>query len=181
MGTLSRMANRLSMSDHWHQLEGRRNATDPVTEATFIGFHQFPACYGRQSAPGLPALGLGIPETGRIDLVNALLKYPSRHKQATVHARARVRNFYGSSGRGSGCTVSAKAAFSARRRWSWMAEWSAPNDDVTDIALRVVAGADCPKPLARCAQARRRVNFNIGAQGNIRPTGSTPNFSSQHA
>ena len=76
---VSRMANPLvneliigtGQKDLW-------NATEPESEAAFLDFYlNSRLAVALNLRFGLPALNLGIPETGRTDLVNALLKYPS--------------------------------------------------------------------------------------------------------
>jgi len=146
------------------------NATDPVAEATFIGFYlNSRLATALNLRFGLPALGVGIPETGRIDLVNALLKYPSQPQT-------------GDCSRKSPCSELLRlnlgvdpVAPNQQKRLSVLAGDGAgwpngrrPNDDVTDIALRVVAGVLIgPKPPASAAlKLGDGVNFNIGAQGS---------------
>ena len=76
---VSRMANPLvneliigtGQKDLW-------NATAPESEAAFLDFYlNSRLAVALNLRFGLPPLNLGIPETGRTDLVNALLKYPS--------------------------------------------------------------------------------------------------------
>jgi len=157
------------------------NATDPVAEDTFIGFYlNSRLATALNLRFGLPALGLGIPETGRIDLVNALLKYPSQPQT-------------GDCSRKSPCSELLRLNLGVdpvvpyqQKRLSVLAGDGAgwpngrrPNDDVTDIALRVVAGVLIgPKPPASAAlKVGDGVNFNIGAQGsNITANGIYTKF-----
>ncbi len=112
------------------------NATDPVDEAQFLGFYQVP----RLAILLNLAFGLPIPPTPRTDLVSALLQYPSG---GTLSELLRVD-----------LTVPPTPAASQRRLGPLAhdaagmptpdpAAWPngrRPNDDVTDVALRVVAG-----------------------------------------
>jgi len=120
------------------------NATDPATESQFLDFYQNP----RLAALLNLAFGIPIPMTPRLDLVAVLLKYagqspadctkdnpcsellrldlsvpptpPADQKRLTVLARDAAGN-----------PTTDPAGWPNGRR---------PNDDVTDIAIRVVAG-----------------------------------------
>jgi hypothetical protein len=118
------------------------NATDPVDEAQFLGFYQVP----RLAVLLNLAFGLPIPPTPRTDLVSALLQYPSG---GTLSELLRVD-----------LTVPPTPAASQRRLGPLAhdaggmatpdpAGWPngrRPNDDVTDLAIRVVAGVLAGNP-----------------------------------
>jgi len=104
-----------------------------------------------------------FPTTGRTDLVNALLKYPSQPQTGTCK-----RN---------DCAELLRLNLSIaptppaqQKRLSVLAGDNAgwpngrrPNDDVTDIALRVVAGILVNANTPRLGDG---TNFNIGAEGS---------------
>ena len=81
---VSRMANPLvneliigtDTKDRW-------NATDPRDEARFLSFYLSP----RLATAMNIRFGTGFPTTGRTDLVNALLKYPSQPQTGTCGPR----------------------------------------------------------------------------------------------
>jgi len=112
------------------------NATDPINEAQFLSFYQTP----RLAALLNLAFGLPVPPTPRNDLVSALLQYPTG---GALSELLRVD-----------LTVPPTPAASQKRLGPLAhdangnptpdpAGWPngrRPNDDVTDIALRVVAG-----------------------------------------
>jgi hypothetical protein len=157
------------------------NATDPEQEAAFLDFYlNSRLAIALNLRFGLPALKLGIPETGRTDLVNALLKYPKQPQTGNCTQK-------------SSCNELLRLNLgvdpvqpSQQKRLSVLAGDNAgwpngrrPNDDVTDIALRVVAGVLIgPKPPASAAlKLGDGVNFNIGAQGsNITANGIYTQF-----
>jgi hypothetical protein len=117
------------MKDLW-------NATDPVDEARFLGFYQTP----RLAALLNLAFGIPVPPTPRTDLVSALLQYPTG---GILSELLRVD-----------LTVPPTPAASQRRLGPLAHDASGeptpdpagwpngrrPNDDVTDLAIRVVAG-----------------------------------------
>ena len=112
------------------------NATDPVDEAQFVNFYRAP----RLAALLNLAFGIPVPPTPRNDLVAALLQYPSG---GIVSELLRLN-----------LTVAPTAAANQRRLGPLahdaagnptpdLAGWPngrRPNDDVTDLAIRVVAG-----------------------------------------
>lgn len=142
------------------------NAVDPDKEARFLDFYLnsrlgtvLNLVYGLGGTP------LEIPTTGRTDLVNALLKYPAQPQT-------------GACDRASPCSELlrlnlgvAPTAPAQQKRLTVLAGDNAgwpngrrPNDDVTDVALRVVAG------VLRGTQAGGLalgdgVNFNVAAPG----------------
>ena len=159
---VSRMANPLvneliigtDRKDRW-------NATDPSAEAQFLGFY----LNSRLATAINLRFGTNIPTTNRTDLVNALLKYPSQPQSGTC-------------GRND-CSellrlnlAVAPTAPAQQKRLTILAGDAAgwpngrrPNDDVTDIALRVVAGKLIGTPEGNLALGDG-VNFNIGAEGS---------------
>lgn len=159
---VSRMANPLvnelvigtDKKDKW-------NATDPSDEAQFLGFY----LNSRLATAINLRFGTTIPTTGRTDLVNALLKYPSQPQTGTC-------------GRND-CAELLRLNLSVaptppgqQRRLSVLAGDNAgwpngrrPNDDVTDIALRVVAGKLRGDPNGNLLLGDG-VNFNIGAESS---------------
>jgi hypothetical protein len=114
----------------------RWNATDPVDEAQFLDFYQAP----RLASILNLAFGIPVPPTPRNDLVGALLQYPSGgilsdllRLDLTVPptAAASQRRLGPLAHDAAGNPTPDPAAWPNGRR---------PNDDVTDIAIRVVAG-----------------------------------------
>jgi hypothetical protein len=165
---VSRMANPLvneliigtDQKDKW-------NASDPSQEAQFVNFY----LNSRLATAINLRFGTHIPTTNRADLVNVLLKYPSQPQTGTC-------------GR-SDCAellrlnlAVAPTPPASQKRLSVlagdMAGWPngrRPNDDVTDIALRVVAGKLIGTPEGNLLLGDG-VNFNIGAEGsNLTPNG----------
>jgi hypothetical protein len=158
---VSRMANPLvneliigtNRKDEW-------NTTDPSDEARFLDFY----LNSRLAIAINLRFGTTIPTTGRTDLVNALLKYPSQPQSGTC-------------GR-SDCAELLRLNLSvpptpleAQKRLSVLAGDPAgwpngrrPNDDVVDIALRVVAGKLRGDPNGELLLGDG-VNFNIGFVG----------------
>jgi hypothetical protein len=133
------------------------NAAEPENEATFEGFYTT----SRLAAVINLAYGTSFPATGRTDLVNALLKYPSQPQTGNCSSNScseLLRLNLGTS----------PTDPANQKRLSVLAGDSAgwpngrrPNDDVTDIALRVVAGA----LLGPVPNLGDGVNFNIRAPG----------------
>jgi hypothetical protein len=165
---VSRMANPLvneliigtDRKDAW-------NATDPRDEGRFANFY----LNSRLATAINLRYGTNIPTTNRVDLVNVLLKYPSQPQTGNC-----LRNSCAELLRlnlGVAPTPPAQ-----QRRLSVLAGDPAgwpngrrPNDDVTDIALRVVAGKLIGTPEGNLALGDG-VNFNIGAEGsNVTPNG----------
>ena len=138
------------------------NATDPEQEAQFLDFY----LNSRLATAMNIVFGTNFPTTNRIDLVNVLLKYPSQPQTGACAAGSRCAEL-----------LRLKLAVPPRlpadqRRLSVLAGDLAgwpngrrPNDDVTDIALRVVAGVLLPgaPPVPALGDG---VNFNIGAVGS---------------
>jgi hypothetical protein len=135
----------------------RWNATDPEDEAQFLDFY----LNSRLAAVINLAFGTPFPTSGRTDLVAALLKYPGQDPNVCkkndrcselLRLNLGVAPTQPESQKRLGALAGDTAGFPNGRR---------PNDDVTDIALRVVAGA-----LRGAVPALGDgVNFNIGAPG----------------
>lgn len=163
---VSRMANPLvneliidtPFKDRW-------NASEPEDEARFQEFYQNPSL-----AQALFLIfGVGVPATPRTDLMSILLKYPGqsldgndcgspcadllrldlRVPPTAPENQKRLGPFAHDA---SGMATPDPAAWPNGRR---------PNDDVTDIALRVLGG-----PNYAAALAGDGVNFLQGAQGS---------------
>ena len=144
----------------------RWNAAEPEDEARFLDFYLNP----RLAAVINLAFGTQFPTSGRTDLVAALLKYPGQDPNAckkdnlcsellrlnlgvapTQPADQKRLGILAHDAQGN--PTPDPAGFPNGRR---------PNDDVTDIALRVVAGA----LLGPVPTLGDGVNFNIGAPGS---------------
>ena len=138
----------------------RWNGTTPENEAQFLDYYRNPPVVAQLNL----LFGTNFPTTGRTDLVAALLKYPgqnpnvcSRENRCSDLLRLNLavaptppdqqRRLGGLA------SPSDPAGFPNGRR---------PNDDVTDIVLRVAAGA-LRGPVPRLGDG---VNFNIGAVGS---------------
>ena len=151
------------------------NATEPTDESAFLDFY-----LNSRLAIALNTLfGVGIPETGRKDLVNALLKYPSQPQTGTCTNKSPCAELLRLN-----LAVSPTPP-NQQKRLSVLAGDSAgwpngrrPNDDVTDIALRVVAGVlISPPPASAALRLGDGVNFNVGAEGsNITSNGIYTKF-----
>jgi hypothetical protein len=162
---ISRLANPLineviigtGSKDFW-------NSLDPSEEASFLDFYLNP----RLAAILNVAFGTAFPTSNRTDLVAALLKYPGQDP--------------GSCSKGNPCAellrlnigVAPTAPANQKRLGGLAGDMAGfpngrrPNDDVTDIALRVVAGA----LLGPVPPLGDGVNFNVGAPGgNVTATG----------
>jgi hypothetical protein len=138
----------------------RWNTTDPDAETQFVDFY----LNSRLATAINLRFGTAIPTTNRTDLVNVLLKYPTQPQSGTCG--------------GNDCAELLRLNLSvpptppaSQRRLSVLAGDPAgwpngrrPNDDVTDIALRVVAGKLIGTPEGNLALGDG-VNFNIGAGG----------------
>lgn len=143
------------------------NATDPENEAVFLDFY-LNSRLGTvlNLVYGLGGTALEIPTTGRTDLVNALLKYPSQPQTGNCTSASRCSELLRLN------VGVAPTAPQNQKRLTVLAGDNAgwpngrrPNDDVTDVALRVVAG------VLRGTQAGNLalgdgVNFNIAAPGS---------------
>jgi len=134
----------------------RWNATDPADEAQFLDFYLNPRLVAVINA----LFGTNFPTSGRTDLVAALLKYPGQNPNYCTNANPcsellrvnlGVNPTFPTRQKRLGGLAGDTAGFPNGRR---------PNDDVTDIAIRVVGGA---KFIA--ARAGDGVNFVNGAPG----------------
>ena len=143
----------LDRKDRW-------NATDPGDEGQFVDFYR----NSRLATAINLRFGTNIPATNRVDLVNALLKYPSQPQTGTCNGNdcaELLRLNLGvaptppASQKRLGVLAGDNAGWPNGRR---------PNDDVTDIALRVVAGKLIGTPEGKLALGDG-VNFNAGAPG----------------
>ena len=162
---VSRMANPLvneliidtPSKDRW-------NVAEPEAEAQFQGFYKNPSI-----AQALFLIfGVPVPAAPRTDLMSILLKYPGQALDGTncgspcaelLRLDLRVDPTLPKNQNRLGAALSADpAGWPNGRR---------PNDDVTDIAIRVVGG---PNYIA--ARAGDGVNFLQGAEGsNLTPNG----------
>jgi len=143
----------LDRKDEW-------NATEPSDEGQFLDFYR----NSRLATAINLRFGTNIPTTNRADLVNALLKYPSQPQSGTCGAsdcaellrlNLGVAPTPPASQKRLGVLAGDNAGWPNGRR---------PNDDVTDIALRVVAGKLIGTPEGNLALGDG-VNFNAGAPG----------------
>ena len=135
------------------------NATDPEQEARFLDFY----LNSRLATALNSVFGTSFPTASRTDLVNVLLKYPSQPQTGTCTSTSRCSELLRLN------LAVPPTPPAAQKRLTVlagdMAGWPngrRPNDDVTDIALRVVAGA----LLGPVPALGDGVNFNIGAQGS---------------
>jgi len=134
----------------------RWNATDPKDEAQFLDFYLNPRLVVVTNA----LFGTNFPTSGRTDLVAALLQYPGQNPTYCTHANPcsellrvnlGVEPTLPTHQKRLGGLAGDAAGFPNGRR---------PNDDVTDIVIRVAAGA----LLGPVPNLGDGVNFNIGAQ-----------------
>ena len=138
----------------------RWNASDPANERQFLDFY----LNSRLATAINIRFGTSFPTTNRTDLVNALLKYPSQPQTGTcgLHDCAELLRLN---------LAVAPTPPAQQKRLGVLAGDNAgwpngrrPNDDVTDIAFRVVAGFLLdPAGTPRLGDG---VNFNIGAEGS---------------
>lgn len=133
------------------------NTRSPAKEEAFLDYYLNP----RLAAVINLAFGTSFPTTGRTDLVSALLKYPGQDPN-TCTRKNRCAELLR-------LNVSVPPTAPAeQKRLSLLAGDSAgfpngrrPNDDVTDIGLRVIAGT----LLGPVPHLGDGVNYNIGTQG----------------
>ena len=112
------------------------NATDPVDEARFLGFYQTP----RLAAVLNLAFGIAVPATPRNDLVSTLLQYPTGGiLSELLRVDLRVPPTPAASQRRLGPLAHDAMGNPTPDPAAWP-NGRRPNDDVTDIAIRVVAG-----------------------------------------
>jgi hypothetical protein len=154
----------LDTKDRW-------NATDPSSERQFVNFY----LNSRLATAMNLRFGTSFPTTHRTDLVNALLKYPSQPQTGTcgLHDCAELLRLD---------LAVAPTQPAQQKRLGVLAGDNAgwpngprPNDDVTDIALRVVAGFLLdPAGTPRLGDG---TNFNVGAEdGNLTANGIYTGF-----
>ena len=132
------------------------NARDPGEEALFEGFY----LNSRVATILNLRFGTNFPTTGRTDLVQALLQYPGGQSGSCADPCSELLRLnlgvvptQPEDQKRLGGLASDAAGFPNGRR---------PNDDVTDIVLRVVAGA----LLGPVPSLGDGVNFNVGAPGS---------------
>jgi hypothetical protein len=159
---VSRMANPLvneliidtPSKDRW-------NAVEPEEEAQFQEFYKNPSI-AQALELIFGGLGVHVPSTPRTDLMSILLKYPGQALDGNncgspcaelLRLDLRVAPTLPESQNRLGAALSSDGAGWPNGR--------RPNDDVTDIALRVVGGADYV-----AARVGDGVNFLGGAQGS---------------
>ncbi|MGH8646180.1 MAG: DUF4331 domain-containing protein [Gammaproteobacteria bacterium] len=150
------------MKDRW-------NATDPKREKQFLDFYLNP----RLVAVINLAFGTPFPTTNRTDLVTALLQYFGQDPNSCSNSNrcsellrldTTVSPTSPENQKRLGGLAGDAAGFPNGRR---------PNDDVTDIVLRVAAGA----LLGPVPNLGDGVNFNIGAPGtNVTANGIYTRF-----
>lgn len=131
------------------------NATDPEREANFLGFYTT----SRLAAVINAAFGTPFPTTNRDDLVKALLTYPGQSASCPPACSELLRLNLGV----------APTSPANQKRLTVLkgdnAGWPngrRPNDDVTDVALRVVGGLLKGVAVPNLGDG---VNFNVGAPG----------------
>jgi len=167
MVQVSRLANPLvneviigtSHKDYW-------NSTDPRNEKQFLDFY-LNSRLGTvlNIVYGFTGTELEVPTSGRTDLVNVLLKYPTQAQTGACDAASPCSELLRLN------VGVAPTAPTDQKRLTVLAGDNAgwpngrrPNDDVTDVALRVVAGALVGSKVGGLAIGDG-VNFNNGAQG----------------
>jgi hypothetical protein len=137
----------------------RWNATDPEDEKQFVDFY----LNSRLAAIINLAFSTTFQTTNRIDLVNALLKYPSQPQSGACSKASRCSELLRLN-----LSIAPKQPADQKRLGGLGGDTAGfpngrrPNDDVTDIVLRVVAGA----LLGNTTRLGDGVNFNVGAQGS---------------
>lgn len=144
----------LGSKDFW-------NTTEPDKEAQFLDFY----LNSRLATAINIRFGTTIPTSNRTDLVNALLKYPSQSQTGTCSAASTCSELLRLN------LAVAPTQPAQQKRLTVLAGDNAgwpngrrPNDDVTDVALRVVAGVLLGVPTGSL-RLGDGVNFNIGAEG----------------
>jgi hypothetical protein len=139
----------------------RWNAADPEDETQFAGFYLNPSLAAVLNL----RFGTAFPTSGRTDLVATLLQYSGdgtcgRNDRCSELLRLNlgIEPTAPADQKRLGVLAGDNAGFPNGRR---------PNDDVTDIALRVVGGilvADDPAAFPRLGDG---VNFNVGVQSSL--------------
>ena len=163
---VSRMANPLvneviigtGSKDLW-------NATDPVEEAQFLGFYQTP----RLAVLLNLAFGIAVPPPPRNDLVSALLQYQTG---GIISELLRVDLSVPPTPADSQKRLGPLAHDAAGNPTPDTAGWPngrRPNDDITDIALRVVAGVLSGDP---CCTGAPHTRIGDGVNVSLLPAGT---------
>jgi hypothetical protein len=137
----------------------RWNATEPEDEASFLDFYKNP----RLTTVLNLLFKTSFPDTNRTDLTNVLLKYASQTQDGTcskanpcselLRLNLAVTPTVPESQKRLTVLAGDNAGWPNGRR---------PNDDVTDVALRVAAGLLVGATVPNLGDG---VNFNIGAPG----------------
>jgi len=149
------------MKDRW-------NATDAEDEADFVSFY----CNSALATALNAVFGTGFPTANREDLINALLRYApgppvcgSGKTSETLADFVRVDLNVPPTAPGNQKRLGPLAHDASGNATPDKAGWPngrRPNDDVTDVALRVVAGILTNPAVPNLGDG---VNFNIGAVG----------------
>jgi len=134
------------------------NATAPNQEATFLDYY----LKSRLASVLNTAFGLNFPVTNRTDLVAALLKYPGQKPDSCTNSNPCSELLRLNVGVAATAPASQKRLTVLAGDPAGFPNGRRPNDDVTDVALRVVAGA-LLGPVPKLGDG---VNFNIGAKGS---------------
>lgn len=156
----------------------RWNALDPRFESVFLDYYLNSRLGTALNIRyDLPALNLGIPTTNRTDLVNVLLKYGSQPQTGACAPASPCSELLRLN-----VGVAPTDAAAQKRLTVLMGDnagWPngrRPNDDVTDIALRVVAGALIGSAIGG-QKLGDGVNYNSGAAGGaVTATGVSTAF-----
>jgi hypothetical protein len=160
------------------------NATDPATEAQFLDFYQNP----RLAAVLNLAFGIPVPATPRSDLVGVLLKYAGQDASGCARDNPcaellRLDLTVPPTPAADQQRLTVLAHDAAGNLTPDPAGWPngrRPNDDVTDIAIRVVAGVLVPGPTAGSPHNRLGdgVNFSEVLSGtpDVTPNGIATTF-----
>jgi len=141
------------------------NATDPVDEAQFLDFYQTP----RLAAVLHLAFGIPVPPTPRSDLSSLLLQYPTG---GIVAELLRVNLSVPPTPAASQRRLGPLAHDAAGNATPDLAGWPngrRPNDDVTDIALRAVAGVLSGDP---CCSGAPHTRLGDGVNFSSLPSGT---------
>jgi len=134
------------------------NAGEPENEAQFLDFYLNPRLTGLINL----AFGTSFATTGRTDLVAALLKYPGQNADKCTRANPCSELLRLNVGVPPTAPETQKRLTVLAGDGAGFPNGRRPNDDVTDIALRVIAGA-LNGPVPNLGDG---VNFNIGAEGS---------------
>ncbi len=150
-----------NMKDRW-------NATDAEDEADFVSFY----CNSALATALNAVFGTGFPTTNREDLINALLRYSpgppvcgggktNETLSDLIRVDLGVPPTAADSQRRLGPLAHDPSGNATPDRAGWP-NGRRPNDDVTDVALRVVAGILTNPSVPNLGDG---VNFNIGSVG----------------